>query len=57
MGIPTGEATLSFSLLPPNKLGSSHKGKNLLTLEQMHSFKSNPILERLEPPGKQTGSH
>ena len=41
----------------PYKFGSSHKGKNLLHMEQILSFKSRPLLRGLRPPGKQTGRH
>ena len=56
MGTLSGEATLSVSSLPPYKLGSSHKGKNLLLLEQILSLREDPILRRLRPPGKRIES-
>ena len=38
-------------------MGSTLKGKNLLLLEQILSFNSRPLRERLYFEGKQTGCH
>ena len=40
MGALSGEAVLGISFFLPSLLGSTHKGKNLLHLEQIVSFKS-----------------
>ena len=52
-----GKQLCNFHCYLPYKLGLSHKGKNLLLLEQILSFMSKPLLGRLCLPGKHTGNH
>ena len=55
MGRVSGETTLSNSaiyIFASFSMGSTLKGKNLLLMEQIHSFKSIPHFERATCPRK-----
>ena len=55
VGTLSGEVTHSFTYLLPFSVGFTLKGKNLLLLEQILSFESEPQFGR--KLRKQTGSH
>ena len=55
-GYASGEGTLSLSLLPPYKSGSSHKNRTFSHRSKFFRVRVDSILSRPRPPGKRTGS-
>ena len=56
MGTFSGEATLSFSLLPPINWGHLIKERICSHWSKFIPLREDPILGRLHTPGEQTGS-